>query len=160
MILDEILNNAKFRKVWIDRNKLMNSMGFDLEKRTFLDLSNISPEELYELMLKTILWMDTIGNTLSTAKKMMLDEELHRDGQMNLILARSTAARASEAKAEAKSDPEYLEAHQRYNTIYAYVDYLERVLTNIDKYHYVIKSKIESLRVLERRYMNKDVRPE
>jgi hypothetical protein len=152
MILDEVLKIEKFRKVWIDRKKLMNSLGIDLDTRTFLDLRNIQPDELYDLMVKTVMWMDTVGHTLSTSRKLMMDEELERDSVMNRVLSNSTAARASEAKAEAKSDPAYLDAHQRYNTICAYVDYLDRLLTNIDKYHYVIKAKMESLRSVERKH--------
>ena len=98
------------------------------------------------------MWMEYIRGVLSKAKKFKMDEELDKDSIMNRVLAQSPAKKVTEAKADAKSDPLYVEAHKRYNTLSAYVDYLERLLVNLDKYHYVMKAKMESMRNIERKY--------
>lgn len=151
-VLDEILETEKYKKIWIDSAKLMNSIGIDIEKREFLDLSAMGADELYDLMMKSLMWMEYISGVLSKAKKFKMDEELDKDSIMNRVLAQSPAKKVTEAKADAKSDPQYVEAHKRYNTLSAYVDYLERLLVNLDKYHYVMKAKMESMRNIERKY--------
>jgi len=151
-VLDEILQTEKYRKIWIDSAKLMNSIGINIEKREFLDLSAMGSDELYDLMMKSLMWMEYISGVLSKAKKFKMDEELDKDSIMNRVLAQSPAKKVTEAKADAKSDPQYVEAHKRYNTLSAYVDYLERLLVNLDKYHYVMKAKMESMRNIERKY--------
>ena len=151
-VLDEILQTEKYRKIWIDSAKLMNSIGINIEKQEFLDLSAMGSDELYDLMMKSLMWMEYISGVLSKAKKFKMDEELDKDSIMNRVLAQSPAKKVTEAKADAKSDPQYVEAHKRYNTLSAYVDYLERLLVNLDKYHYVMKAKMESMRNIERKY--------
>jgi hypothetical protein len=152
-VLSELLKVERFKSIWIDRNKLMDSLGINLDKREFLDLSSISIDELYELMMKSLMWMEYISDVLSRAKKLKMDEELDKDAAMNRALAMTQPDRkVTEAKAEAKSNPEYLDAHKRYNTLVAYVDYLDRLLVNLDKYHYVMKAKMESSRNIERKY--------
>lgn len=151
-VLDDLLRTEKFKAIWIDRVKLMNSIGIDIDKREFLDLSAIGTDELYDLMMKSLMWMEYISDVLSKAKKFKMDEELEKDSAMNRVLAMSNAKKVTEAKADAKSHPEYIEAHKKYNTLVAYVDYLERLLVNLDKYHYVMKAKMESMRSIERKY--------
>ena len=151
-VLEELLQTEKYKKIWIDSAKLMNSIGIDIEKREFLDLSAMGADELYDLMMKSLMWMEYISGVLSKAKKFKMDEELDKDSIMNRVLAQSPAKKVTEAKADAKSDPLYVEAHKRYNTLSAYVDYLERLLVNLDKYHYVMKAKMESMRNIERKY--------
>lgn len=151
-ILDDLLKVEKYKKIWIDKQKLLNSMGIDIDKREFIDLSSLSIDDLNDLMVKSIMWMEYISDVLSRAKKFKMDEELERDSVMNRLLAMSEAKKVTEAKASAKSHPEYIEAHQKYNTLVAYVDYLDRLLVNLDKYHYVIKAKMESSRNIERKY--------
>jgi hypothetical protein len=152
-VLNELLKVEKFKSIWIDRNKLMDSLGINLDRREFLDLSSIGIDELYELMMKSLMWMEYISDVLSRAKKLKMDEELEKDAVLNRVLAMGTPdKKVTEAKAEAKSHPDYLEAHKRYNTLVAYVDYLDRLLVNLDKYHYVMKAKMESSRNIERKY--------
>jgi predicted transcriptional regulator len=130
----------------------MRSIGINLEDREFLDLSNIPLDELYDLLVKSVGWMENISSVLSLTKKLMLDEELEVNSVQAAAMSRSTSTKVTEARASAKADPAYLAAHTRYNTLVAYVEYLERLLVNLDRYHYVIKSKLESLRVVERKY--------
>lgn len=128
-------------------------MGIDLSARTFIDLSQMDADELMDVLAKSIMWMESLNNTYSLAKKYMLDEELEMSVVLNRILSRPTQGRkVAEAKAEGKADPEYISANKRFNLIASYVDYLERILVNLDKFHYVIKAKLEYMRSLEYKY--------
>lgn len=151
-IIDEIRRNPKYKIIWFDRNALMRSVGMDLDNRQYLDIAAQAQEDLYDFLMKSLMWMETINETLSTAKKMKLDTKLDIDKIYNDILRSSEASKVSEAKAEAESHPTYITSTKEYNTLTAYVDYLERLLTNLDKYHYTIKSKIEQSRNIERKY--------
>lgn len=151
-ILDDIRRHESYKSVWIDRNAIMKSLGIDLDKREFVDLSVLPPDALYDLLVKSLMWMETINEILATAKKYRLDKELEADRVMNQVLRGLDTKKVTEAKAEAKSHPDYISAYRTYNTLYAYVDYLERLLTNLDKYHYAIKSKIDHNRNIERKY--------
>lgn len=151
-ILDEIKRHETYKSVWVDRNEIMRSLGVDLDRREFLDLSAMAIDELSDLLVKSLMWMETINERLATAKKFRLDKELESDRIMNQVLRGLDTKKVTEAKAEAKSHPDYIAAYKTYNTLYAYVDYLERLITNLDKYHYVIKSRIDYNRNIERKY--------
>lgn len=151
-ILSEIKRHEKYSGVWLDSKQIMRSLGIDLDKGEFVDLSVLTHDQLYDLLMKSLMWMETINETLSTSKKLRLDKELETDRIINQILRSLDAKKVSEAKAEAKSHPSYISASKDFNLLYSYVDYLERILTNIDKYHYAIKSKIEQTRNIERKY--------
>lgn len=150
--MDRILKNPKYASIQIDRGEILDSIGLYLDKKQFLDLSQVPPGDLYDLLMKTIMWMERVSDALSRAEKMKLDEELERDVVMNRVISTLTAKRVSEAKAAAKSHAEYIEAHQRYNSLVAYVDYLKRLISNLEKYHYVIKSRVELMSSVERKY--------
>lgn len=151
-ILDEVRSNEKYKSIWVDRNSLLKSIGIDLTERRFVNLSEISHEELYDLLMKSLMWMETISEVTATAKKLRMDKELETDRLYNDALRQIDAKKATEAKAEAKSNPQYISSLKGYNTLYAYVDYLERLMTNLDRYHYAIKGKIDSNRNIERKY--------
>lgn len=152
-ILNEIKRHQKFNNLWFDRDKLMLSLGIDITERKYMDLGNIDVASLSDLMMKSLMWMETLNEIHSTAKKMKMDEELEVDRVFNEVIKKlSKEVKATEAKAAAKTHEEYVASQKRYNTISAYVDYLDRLITNLDKYHYAIKGKIDSLRNVERKY--------
>jgi hypothetical protein len=151
-VLEEVRRNPAYKSIWFDRNALMNSIGIDLDNRQYIDLTKFDVDFLYDLLVKSLMWMETISETLATAKKLRNDKELEADTLYNQALSRTDAKKVTEAKAEASADPAYVSAKKGFNTLYAYVDYLERLLVNLDKYHYTIKSKIEQSRNIERKY--------
>lgn len=152
-ILDEIKNHGSFKHLWIDSVGIHRSLGIDLKARAFLELTKSTPEELYDLLMKSLMWMETISEVLSTAKKLRQDKELEVDTSLNQALRNAGGGgKVTENKAVAKSHPEYIAAVKLYNTIYAYADYLERLLVNLDRYHYAIKSRIDASRNIERKY--------
>ncbi len=137
----------------IDRKKLMGSLGINLETREFIDLSSMGVEELYDLMMKSLMWMEHISEILSRAKKIKLDKELESDLALSESMSKvSSASKVAGMKAEAKLNPEYVNAKREYNKIAVYVDYLERLLVNLDRFHYVIKSRIDHSKNIERKY--------
>lgn len=150
--MDLILNSPEYAGIQINRDELLNSIGLYLDKNQFLDLSQIPYGDMYDLLLKSIVWMEKVSDALSRAEKLKLDEELERDVVMNRVLSTIQTKRVSEAKAAAKSHADYISANKRYNALVAYVDYLKRLLVNLEKYHYVIKSRVEAQQAIERKY--------
>lgn len=151
-ILNEIKRNERYKDIWVDRDAIFKSLGIDLTERRYLSLSELSYAELDDLLMKSVMWMETVSELVSTAKRMRMDREAETDRLYNEALRRIDIKKATEAKAEAKSAPEYLASLRLFNTLYAYVDYLERLVTNLDKYHYAIKSKVDSNKNIERKY--------
>jgi len=155
-ILSDIRQHAGLKEIWIDRNKLMMSLGIDLENAEYIVLNQLSPEEVADLLVKSLMWMETINEKVGTAKKFKMDEELERDRVFNDVVRKlmgiEDGLKVTEAKAAAKSHHEYVADSKRYNTLAAYVDYLSRLLDNLDKYHYAIKSRIDAARNIERKY--------
>jgi hypothetical protein len=131
----------------------MNSLGIDIENRRYIDLSQIPIEEISDLVMKSLMWMETINETLGTAKKAYMDQKLEVENVFNRAIRNiPDKTKVSEAKAEAKSNPEYLEAEKSSNLLSAYVEYLNRLLDNLDKYHYVLKGRLDSHKNIERKY--------
>jgi len=152
-IVEQIKNNSKYGSLAIDNRKLMHSLGIDLENRRYIDLSNIPNEEISDLVMKSLMWMETINEVLASTKKSYMDQKLEVDNVFNKALKNlPQKTKVSEAKAEAKTNHEYLQAEKNSNMLSSYVDYLNRLLDNLDKYHYVLKSRLDHAKNIERKY--------
>jgi hypothetical protein len=148
-ILEEIKQYEALKSIQIDRNRIMNSLGIDLENSQFINLSNIHTEELNDLIMKSLTWMERLNEVLATSKKIYLDLELEADKVFNEQIRLSQGTKATDAKALAKTSPEYIKYQKKVNLLNAYVDYLERLLKNIDKLHYALKGRLDSVRGVE-----------
>lgn len=148
-ILSEISKYDSLSVIHIDRNRIMNSLGIDLDNNQFINLSGLHIEELNDLIMKSLTWMERLNEILSTAKKISMDLSLESDKVFNEAVRRSGESRATEAKAAAKTSEEYLSYQKKVNLISSYVDYLERLLKNLDKIHYAVKGRLDSLRGVE-----------
>jgi len=152
-IVEQIASHPKYSSLAINTHKLMNSLGVDIVNRRYIDLSNIPNEEVSDLVMKSLMWMETINEILGTVKKSYMDQKLEVDSVFNRALRNlPEKTKVSEAKAEAKSNHEYIEAEKSSNLLSAYVDYLNRLLENLDKYHYVLKSRLDHAKNIERKY--------
>jgi hypothetical protein len=148
-ILEEIKQYDALKSIQIDRNRIMNSLGIDLENSQFINLSNMHVEELNDLIMKSLTWMERLNEVLATSKKIYLDLELEADKVFNEQIRASQATKATDAKALAKTSDEYIRYQKKVNLLNAYVDYLERLIKNIDKLHYAIKGRLDSVRGVE-----------
>jgi len=148
-ILQEINSYDSLSVIQIDREKILNSLGIDLENGQFIDLSNLHIEELNELIMKSLIWMERLNEVVSTTKKIYMDLSLESDKIFNEAVRKSGSTKATDAKAAAKTSEEYLSYQKKVNLISAYVDYLERLIKNLDKIHYAVKGRLDSLRGLE-----------
>lgn len=151
-ILDEIAQYESLSVIHINRNLILNSLGIDLENSRFINLSNIHTEELNDLIMKSLTWMERINEVLATAKKIQMDLELDADKVYNEEVRTAKSARATEAKATAKSSEEYIRFQKKVNLLTSYVDYLERLSKNLDKIHYAVKGRLDSLKGVEMKY--------
>jgi hypothetical protein len=148
-ILDEVKQYDALKNIQIDRNKIMNSLGIDLENSQFINLSNIHTEELHDLIMKSLTWMERLNEVLATSKKIYLDLELEADKVFNEQIRSSQALKATDAKALAKTSDEYIRYQKKVNLLNAYVDYLERLIKNIDKLHYALKNRLDIIKGVE-----------
>lgn len=148
-ILEEIKHYEALKSIQIDRNRIMNSLGIDLENSQFINLSNMHTEELNDLIMKSLTWMERLNEVLATSKKIYLDLELEADKVFNEQIRASQASKATDAKALAKTSDEYIRYQKKVNLLNAYVDYLERLIKNIDKLHYALKGRLDSVRGVE-----------
>lgn len=152
-IVEQIKSHSKYSKLSIDNGKLMNSLGIDIVNRRYLDLSHIPNEQISDLVLKSLMWMETINELMATVKKTYMDQKLEVDVVFNKAMRNlPTNIKVSEAKAEAKTNHEYVEAEKNTNLLSSYVDYLSRLLDNLDKYHYVLKGRLDHAKNIERKY--------
>lgn len=148
-ILEEILSHESLEVIHIDRNRILNSLGIDLENSQFINLSNLHTEELNDLIMKSLTWMERLNEVLSTAKKIYMDLSLESDKVFSEAVRKSGHTKATDAKAAAKMSEEYLAYQKKVNLISAYVDYLERLVKNLDKIHYSVKGRLDALRGVE-----------
>jgi len=148
-ILDEIRSYDALKSIQIDRNKIMNSLGIDLENSQFIDLSNIHTEELNDIIMKSLTWLERLNEVLATSKKIYLDLGLEADKVFNQEIRKSAAGKATDAKALAKTSDEYIRHQKKVNLLDAYVDYLERLIKNIEKIHYAVKGRLDAIKGVE-----------
>jgi hypothetical protein len=148
-ILQEIQTYDALKSIQIDRNKIMNSLGIDLENSQFVDLSNMHTEELNDIIMKSLTWMERLNEVLATAKKIYLDLGLEADKVFNEQIRKSTTSKATDAKALAKTSDDYIKYQKKVNLLNAYVDYLERLIKNIEKIHYAVKGRLDAIRGVE-----------
>jgi hypothetical protein len=148
-ILEEIQSYDALKPIHIDRNKIMNSLGIDLENSQFIDLSNVHTEELNDIIMKSLTWLERINEVLATAKKIYLDLGLEADKIFNQEIRKSSAGKATDAKALAKTSDEYIRHQKKVNLLDAYVDYLERLIKNIEKIHYAVKGRLDAIKGVE-----------
>ena len=148
-IFDEINSHPALRVIQIDRNKIMNSLGIDIENSRFINLSNIHAEELNDLIMKSLTWMERINEILATAQKIYMDLQLEADKAFSEEVRNSGSSKATDAKALAKISPEYIKYQKKVNLLKSYVDYLERLIKNLDKIHYAVKGRLDALRGVE-----------
>ncbi|MCA1800731.1 MAG: hypothetical protein LC650_05510 [Actinobacteria bacterium] len=152
-IIEQVRSHSKYNSLAVNNKNLMKSLGVDLENKRFLDLGTIPNEEVSDLIMKSLMWMETINELLGTVKKANMDQKLEVESVFNRAMRNlPEKVKVSEAKAEAKSNPEYISAEKNSNLLSAYVDYLSRLLDNLDKYHYVLKSRIDHAKNIERKY--------
>lgn len=109
---------------------------------SYIDLVNSTPEELYDLMPRIVGWAIYVSERMAETDKRRRDSETEMDAILNKLISTSTQ-KVTEAKATAKGSEAYIKASYRYNTLEVYHDYLERVLTNLDKFHYIVKMRIQ-----------------
>jgi predicted metal-dependent hydrolase len=148
-ILEEVKSYDALKSIHIDRNRIMNSLGIDLENSQFIDLSNVHTEELNDIIMKSLTWMERLNEILATAKKIHLDLGLEADKVFNQEIRKSTAGKATDAKASAKTSDDYIRHQKKVNLLDAYVDYLERLIKNIEKIHYAVKGRLDAVRGVE-----------
>jgi hypothetical protein len=148
-VLQEIKEHDELKTIHINRNLIMNSLGIDLENSQFIDLSNIHTEELNDIIMKSLTWMERLNEVLATSKKIYLDLNLEADKVFNEAIRKSPGAKATDAKASAKTSDEYIRYQKRVNLLDAYVDYLERLIKNIEKIHYAVKGRLDAIRGVE-----------
>lgn len=152
-VVEQIRSHSKYSSLAVNNKNLMKSLGVDIENKRYLDLSTIPSEEVSDLIMKSLMWMETINELLGTVKKASMDQKLEVDSVFNHTMRNlPDKVKVSEAKAEAKSNPDYINAERNSNLLAAYVDYLSRLLDNLDKYHYVLKSRIDHSKNIERKY--------
>lgn len=155
-LLDEIKNDPELKHLWIDRNKIMKSVGFDLDDMSFLYISQYSISELDELKLKSLMWQEYVSEVLATTDKMCRDQEAIAEEVsaevVKSIMAQNTEYKVTEAKAYAKTHRDVKAATRRYNTLKAYNAYLARLMDGLSMYHYTIKSHVDALQNAERKY--------
>lgn len=151
-VLQKILKNPDYKDVWVDRQAMMRSIGIDLDGRTYVDLSALGPTELFDLLTKTVMWEETLNEALTNAEEKRDDTQVDADAVYNKVLTLADTKNVAQAKASAESNPTYISIKKQVNTLKAYVGYLERGIKNISKWHYVIKLKIESSNMVERKY--------
>jgi hypothetical protein len=148
-ILQEIKEYSELKSIFIDRNSIMNSLGIDLENGKFIDLSNMHTEELNDIIMKSLGWMERLNEILATSKKIYLDLGLEADRVFNNAIRKSTTSKVADAKAVAKTSEEYIKHQKQVNLMDAYVDYLERLIKNIEKIHYAVKGRLDAVKGVE-----------
>ena len=152
-ILTEVNSNANLKPIWLDREKLMNSLGIDIENRKFIDLSTVDNQTLADLEVKSLMWIETVNEILATTEKLEKDLELEIDTQVNRALkAAPSSTKVTEARSAAKSTDDYVRLQKGLNTVSAYAKYLSRLLDNLEKVHYTIKGRSGRMAKIERKY--------
>lgn len=134
----------------------MRSLGIDLEERTYWSLADIGISELPDLLFKSLMTLEYISETLSTAKKLYLDQNLETERVYSDVVKRLISMedgyKVTEARAHAKTHDEYIQSAKKLNTLDAYVDYLNRLIENLNRYHYTVKSRIDGMKQVEKKY--------
>lgn len=151
-VLNEINSHDSLTVIQIDRNRILNSLGIDLENSQFINLSNLHIEELNDLIMKSLTWMERLNEILATSKKIYMDLSLESDKVFSEAVRRSGQTKATDAKAAAKMSDDYISYQKKVNLLSAYVDYLERLVKNLDKIHYAVKGRLDSLRGMEMKH--------
>lgn len=157
-ILEEIDRYEALAVIKIDRARILNSLGLDIENSRFLNLSNLGIPELNDLLMKSLTWIERVNEVLSTAKKISMDLELEGERIFNEQLRRASSGgdggsvKVTDAKAAAKTSEEYVVHQRKVNLLSAYVDYLERFSKNLDKMHYAFKGRLDSMRGMEQKH--------
>lgn len=155
-ILDEVKRFPELSHIQIDRDSIMRSIGVNLSSLEYTPLSSLGMDDLPDLQFKSLMWLEYLNEILSTAEKEYLDQNLETERvystSVKLIMSQNTSYRVTEAKAHAKTHPDYIAHMQKLHTLKAYTDYLERLIDNINKYHYTIKGRIEGMKQVERKY--------
>lgn len=148
-ILEEIQSYESLSVIHIDRKRILDSLGIDIESGQFINLSTLHIEELNDLIMKSLTWLERLNEVLATAKKIEMDLNLEADKIFNEQLRNSNTSKATEAKALAKSSQTYVTHQKKVNLISSYVDYLERLVKNLEKIHYSVKGRLDALRGME-----------
>lgn len=148
----EILEHEEYSHLHIDSDDLMKALGMDINGGRFIDLHQINAQELSELAMKSVMWMERLSRILALVEKTRLDEELARDVIVNRGITGSSETRVSAAKAGAKSDTKYISAEKRLNMIVSWKDYIARLMNILDKYHYVVKDRLKVEDQVEKKY--------
>lgn len=150
-LLKEISNYPEFAPITVDLSRLRSTLGIDFNEG-YANFSEMPLEEVSDLLMVSIVWMEYVNERLAYAKKLRMDEELLRDKIIDDAIA--TSNKVTEARSIAKSSASYLTHAKRAILLSAYCDFLIRLLENLDKVHYVVKATVDSARAAERKYTN------
>ena len=135
----------------IQKEELLEILGLghidrDLEFR-YISLEDSQPYELYDVMVKCVRFEEYVNETLARAEKRKKDSELEKSKIRNQIVANLVAnkVKPTEAKSIADSDERLVDATLRYNVIDTYCDYLKRFVDTLEKFHYVVKMRVQNI---------------
>lgn len=144
--------------MYLDRTRLHRSLGVDLDNREFVSLTKLGVSELPDFLMKSWMWMETINEYLTDTEKFHLDQGVETERVFAVvvksIMAQEEGYKVTEARAHAKSHPDYVEQTKKLNTLDSYVNYLKRLYDNLSRYHYMVKSRMDYVQSSEKGYRN------
>lgn len=155
-LLQEVKKYPDFKHIWLDRDQLTRSLGFDIVAREYIDLTAVGVSELGDLLVKSVMWLETVNELLGNTDKLYLDQLLEVGRvyatELKNVMAIDSSLKITEGATHAKATRPYIEASKKANTLKAYSKFLERLIENINKLHYTIKSRDERMHHVERKY--------
>lgn len=134
----------------IDKDEILEDLGFRRVTKSGLieypDFSAIDLGGSYDLALQSIGYISYISEVLAVTAKRYKDSEVSLDDVFNKTLGRNANnLKVTEAKIAAKSSDEYVELSRRISSLEAWKDYLKRLIEDVEKIHYMAKSKVLEL---------------
>lgn len=156
-ILESIRQYPELSHIYIDRDTIMQSIGVNLNTLEYTPLTSIGVDDLPDLQFKSLMWLEYLNERLGDTQREYLDQNLESErvystSVKNIMSKEPATYKVTEAKAHAKSHPDYINHMKKLHVLKSYADYLERLIENLNKYHYTIKGRNEGLRQVERKY--------
>jgi hypothetical protein len=133
------------KKIWLTKLGLYG----EEDRVILIDLNETATQELNDLLVDSLYYIENISEVLAECDKRKRDAESDMDVVFNRAVSSQTGLKVTEAKALAKGSEIYQTAQKKYNTLYAWSDYLKRYMDTLEKYHYAVKNRLQIVQTVK-----------
>jgi hypothetical protein len=146
--------NPEVRKLWVDSKEILSSLGVEINTKEYTDISSLSPETLFDTLSKSVMWLEYLNQVVAATKYFKTTTETKVESTLSSALLRlaTQQIKGNEAKSIAKGDIDYITQRNLLSLLESYEDYLKGLCETINRYHYMVKSKLDYMKATQNKY--------